>query len=110
MARIYDKQWSLIKDRIGTSDKDIPTFTITKRKTTYFSAKVNIDYLEVDKALEMEPTCNINSVRKITYSQFEEIYGLYSRYVKKENGIREQMRKLNNNSTYIIGLINYLEI
>lgn len=108
-GEIFIEIWSKIKSNIGEKGKEIKTFSITNRKPKYFFVKVVNDSLIVSRSFKNEESCNINTPRTITYKQFEEIHKLYDLYIKREKGIREKMRNLNNNTTYIISIIKNME-
>lgn len=108
-GEIFMEIWSKIKSNIGENGKEIKTFSITNRKPKYFLVKVVNDSLIVSRSFKNEESCNINTSRTITYKQFEEIYKFYDLYIRGEKGIREKMRNLNNNTTYIISIIKNME-
>lgn len=99
-------EWLKILNYIGVNGKEIGIFTIVNRVKSYFTVKVDGENLVVSNANTLKPSCKINMNRSITYKQFEDIYDLYDRYINKENGIREKMRDLSNNSSYIISIIH----
>lgn len=102
----YRGEWSKILNYIGVNGKEIGTFTIINREKRYFAVKVDGENLVVSNAKALKPSCKINVDRSVTYKQFQDIYDLYDRYVNKEKGIREKIRGLSNNSSYIISIIH----
>lgn len=104
----YKEDWLKILNYIDVNGKEIGTFTIVNRVKSYFTVKVDSEKLVVSNANTLKPSCKINMNRSITYKQFEDSYYLYDRYINKEEGIREKMRYLSNNSSYIISIIHQI--
>lgn len=102
----YNEEWQKTLRYVGSNGKEINTFAIRNIAKKYFMVKICNRSLKVSKAKILEPSCKINKERTISYNQFEEIYDLYNRYINKEKGVRAQMSKHCENSTYILSIIH----
>lgn len=73
--------WDKLFDNINSNGLEVKVFTIRGVKERYFKVYVKDDYLLVDRSIDNENTCNINTTRRIIYKQFEEVHAYYDRYV-----------------------------
>jgi len=104
------KAWKMLLEKIGPDGSDFVIFSIRRRKETkYFHAKVDGEYIVVDRAKEHVETARIDRQRKIDFNQFRCVAQLYDKYVLGIKGIRPKMRdRCGWNTSYLISLIHHL--
>jgi len=104
------KTWKTLLEKIGPDGNDFVIFSIRRRKERkYFHAKVDGQYIVVDRAKEHTETAQINIERRIDFDQFRCIAQLYNEYVLEIKGIRPKMRdRCGWNTSYLISLIHHL--
>ena len=102
--------WRMLLEKIGPDGNDFVIFSIMPRKEIkYFHAKVDGEYIVINRAKEHVETAKINRERRIDFNQFKCVAQLYNDYVLGKKGIRPMMRdNCGQNTSYIISLIHYI--
>ena len=102
--------WKTLLEKIGLDGNDFMIFSIRRRKEIkYFHAKVDGQYIVVDRAKDHVETAQINGERRIDFNQFRCVAQLYNKYVLGTKGIRPKMRDhCGQNTSYTISLIHHL--
>lgn len=104
------KSWETLLEKIGSDGNDFLIFSIRRRRERrYFHARVDGQYIVVDRAKEHTETAQINRERRIDFDQFRCVALLYVEYVLGVKGIRPKMRDhCGWNTSYLISLIHHL--
>lgn len=106
---MYDT-WKMLLEKIGPDGNDYVFFSIMLRKEIkWFHAKVDGEYIIIDRAKAHVETAKINGERRIDFNQFRCVAQLYNKYVLGIKGIRPMMRDdCGQNTSYIISLIHHI--
>lgn len=96
------KCWNHILSSLGSTDRDLLTWSIYRPKRIPFRATVSGNAIVVESP-------SISTPRTINYSEFECVAKLYDAYKQRKPGVRSAMRDgCGLNSSYIITLIHEL--
>jgi hypothetical protein len=97
--------WNNIVQALIQNPGDYRTVPRVNRRHRWFYAWYEGNAIQVEKARKTEPSCKINKSRNIYYGDFSNVFPYYERWRNGEVGIRNEVRMISRNSTYIFALI-----
>ena len=102
--------WENLLKKVDFDEEDFQFYSIKPRKEIkYFHAKVENQYIVIDRATKHSETAELNGERRIDFKQFKCVAPLYNQYIVGTKGIRPKMRdNCGQNTSYIISLISHL--
>lgn len=102
-----EKVWQSLIIKLATEHVEFPTTPLNRRTPKWFRAKsVGHDIL-IDFAKDHHPSCEISSPRRLTLTNFKDIYPLYLRRINGERVSAEVTAKTLN-QVYYFSLIKHL--
>lgn len=99
--------WKRIICQLSIESCDFKTVPKINREPVWFNAESDGESIFVDRARHNQPSSQIATKRKITYSDFETVFEYYQRWRHGVIGIRNEVRQLSRNTAYIFALISY---
>lgn len=99
------KAWDEIFTKARLLEFEIQTVPSVKRDPLWFQVSTQGNYLIVSKAKKNRSSVNLSHDRKITYRDFEFVYGYYDRWLKGETGVRHEVSRKSRNTAYIFAII-----
>lgn len=93
--------WNQVISELSASAKEVQT-----SRGLWFKASSRNGWLYVYAAADHEPRSKLSMPRPISKKEFLFVYSYYDRWHSGERGIRQEISKKSENSTYILALIN----
>lgn len=99
--------WKKLLDKIGPAGDDFKIISIIQRtEQKWFHARVEGEYIIIERAKNHMETAKINGTRRINFNQFQCVAQLYNEYAIGTRGVSTKMRaQCGQNTSYIISLI-----
>jgi hypothetical protein len=97
--------WDDLLSRSKESEFEISTVPQTKSVPLWFVVKVVGDYLVIKNAKYNVPSVKLSHERKISYKDFELVFGYYDRWRRGETGVRKEVSRKSQNTAYIFAMI-----
>ena len=97
--------WDKIMISLENNPTEISTITQNDREPLWFKAFVKNSHIIIENAEIHRPSTNLTNRRRITKKDFLLIYPYYRRWINGEIGIRNEVRDLSVNTSYIFALI-----
>ena len=96
-----DIRWDTVITGLSSSGMEIRT-----KLGRWFLASYRDGGLYVDKATDHISSCGLSMPRNITKKDFLFVASYYSRWINEEKGIRQEVSKKSENTSYIFALID----
>lgn len=71
----------------------------------WFRVNIQGDLLIISNSKFNSPSAKLSDERKISYKDFEFVFGYYDRWKKGETGVRHEVSRKSRNTAYIFALI-----
>ncbi|WP_066307324.1 hypothetical protein [Bacillus sp. FJAT-29814] len=98
--------WSELVKQAQEAEFEIHTVPKNQSIPLWFQVGVQGNYLIIRKAKTNSPSVRISKERKISYKDFEFVFGYYDRWLKGEAGVRQEAIQKSQNTAYIFALIS----
>lgn len=103
-----EKVWALIIKKVKEGELDVITIHQNGKKHLNYKVNCENDVLKVSNS-NIQPSVDLNKVRIITKKDFINVYENYSLWEKGTPNIRPKIRDGSQNSSYILGIIDYFK-
>ncbi|VYT68347.1 hypothetical protein [Clostridium tertium] len=102
-----ENAWEIIINRLFNKRQELSTLPKTNKKPIWFSAISDGNIISINKASINEPSSKITAERKLTYTNFKEVYPLF---IKRENDekVSKEVSNKTRNQVYYFSLIGHL--
>jgi hypothetical protein len=97
--------WQFLIQSARLEALEIHTIPQTKSIPLWFRVEIQGDYLIIKNALFHVPSVKLSHDRKISFKDFEFVYGYYHRWIIGETGVRHEVSRKSRNTAYIFALI-----
>jgi hypothetical protein len=97
--------WNNLLKQAQEAEFEIHTVPRKQSSPLWFQVGVQGNYLIVGKAKRNSPSVRISKERKISYKDFEFVFGFYDRWLKGEAGVGQEAARKSQNTAYIFALI-----
>jgi hypothetical protein len=98
--------WSNLLKQAQVTEFEIHTVPRNQSTPLWFQVGVQGNYLIISKAKRNSPSVSISKERKISYKDFEFVFGFYDRWLKGEAGVGQAAAQKSQNTAYIFALIS----
>jgi hypothetical protein len=97
--------WNKIVVKAQKSEFELHTIPKNKRIPKWFLVEAEGNSIIIKKAIIHRPTVELSTLRRITFSDFELVFGYYDLWKKGTIGIRQEVSRQSRNTAYIFAII-----
>jgi hypothetical protein len=97
--------WNKVIVKAKESEFELHTIPKNKRIPKWFLVGAEGNSIIIKKAIIHRPTVELSTIRRITFNDFELVFGYYDLWKKGTVGTRHEVSRQSRNTAYIFALI-----